>query len=730
MDNINNKNKKNEIENMYGNVLFVADLPKETTNDDLSKIFKDYHFLFASLNNLKNNTTCAQVYLESTEWATKARHELNGYVLIPTNCINAGKPIRICKYEGKGANFNRHTNIKQSLLVKNIDINMSQKEFYKIFLEFGDVSSGKIEYDENGISKGYGYIYYYDEESAENAKKSLNGKLFYGKPLNICNLIPQKRNKSNLITLFVLNIPNNVKESELKPIFEKFGTVVNVNITNKGFAYVSYSNLESASKCLSELKHNPISFPGCSNVVVKFASTKEERESNRNYLSNNNKNEEMKNANLNVQFTLYFPTSEIKTDLDLDKEIRLFIKVIMLMEYVPKEVLVDLETMSGLVTFGKISDYELFFSKYYDFCSKYQPSFECVPYENTPNDQEETMGTSSPYNQNEDFNNNKMQNENNMYNNNQNFDQRMNNDNFNRNFQNNPMNNVNNMSNMINNMNMQMNNNLYNNLRQQQMQGNNYMNNMSNMNNMNNNQMNNRNKFMQQQMNNNKNNFVENNNMNMNNLQRQPGLNPNYIVPQIYGNSNNININMNPNFIPINQFSPQQNLMMLQQQQQQKLNQQQMNYNNFILQQLKANPNMINKNNMMNNNNDINNNMRNNFRNNNNLDNRKQELDLIDQRNLQNLNPLQLQSQFNKPPINVCVPNMLDSKEQEELTNEIADSIYEIVYGKYPNDASKITGMIKEMGIEKMNMLLSKQEDLNDIIDRAHELIYSKNGIQ
>ena len=38
--------------------------------------------------------------------------------------------------------------------------------------------------------------------------------------------------------------------------------------------------------------------------------------------------------------------------------------------------------------------------------------------------------------------------------------------------------------------------------------------------------------------------------------------------------------------------------------------------------------------------------------------------------------------------------------------------------------------MIKEMGIEKMNMLLSKQEDLNDIIDRAHELIYSKNSFQ
>lgn len=83
--------------------------------------------------------------------------------------MTGGKPIRICKYESKGSN--KQTNIKQSLLVKNIDINMTQKEFYNEFLKYGDIVSGKIEYDENGISKGFGYIYYYTEESAEEAKK-------------------------------------------------------------------------------------------------------------------------------------------------------------------------------------------------------------------------------------------------------------------------------------------------------------------------------------------------------------------------------------------------------------------------------------------------------------------------------------------------------------------------------------------------------------------------------
>ena len=219
---------------------------------------------------------------------------------------------------------------------------------------------------------------------------------------------------------------------------------------------------------------------------------------------------------------------------------------------------------------------------------------------------------------------------------------------------------------------------------------------------------------------NNKNDLAEYNQINLQNQQ----LNSNYIIPQIYGNSNNININMNPHYIPINNFQPQQNLMMLNQQKQLPS---QIPIN-LLINQLKANPNLLQKINNANNlNQNLNNNLLNNLRN---KDIIKQELDIIDQRNLQNLNPVQLHSQFNKPPISVCVPNMLDSKEQEELINEIADSIYEIVYGKYPNDASKITGMIKEMGIEKMNMLLSKQEDLYEIIDRAHELIKNNGNNQ
>ena len=167
------ENPVQETEDPYSTSLYVADLPKETTIEDLQKIFQSYHFLTASLNNIKNNQTWAQVYFETKEWATKARHELNGFILKPMNGANSikeGKPIRICKYEGKV--HNKQNNIKQSLLVKNISDKMTQSEFYKLFLKYGDIVSAKIEYDENGISKGFGYIYYYKEDSAEDAKKN------------------------------------------------------------------------------------------------------------------------------------------------------------------------------------------------------------------------------------------------------------------------------------------------------------------------------------------------------------------------------------------------------------------------------------------------------------------------------------------------------------------------------------------------------------------------------
>jgi hypothetical protein len=472
------------------------------------------------------------------------------------------------------------------------------------------------------------------------------------------------------------------------------------------------------------MKADPISFPGMPNIVVKNASSKEERDANKNFMKSSEAFNYGMN-NLNIQFNCLYYNEDIKTDIDLDKEIRLFIKVVMLMDFSPKDVLVDLESMSGLVQFEKFKDYNLFLRKYQDLCEKQMPYFQCVPY-NYPFPSEENQ--SQNYNVNNNmFNNNPppmlygpksippmppdpfgddVRGNNNFRNMNinnsfQNFNNNYKNNNF-QSFQNIPQENDNNA-------------NPYPNLQ--------YSQNFSQKNNNNNKYYNGGNKnngsgnFSKNRYNNNNNkrqNYNYNNNYNNqnNNNNRRYNQRNNYSNNNNDNNNNNINNNNNnkkyiirpgDNIDLSNMKSAMQNVY-------------QMN-NPFMRQQMMPKP-QFNRNyqSMNQNNNNYFNEM-----------NKKNEIDLVAQRNLEKLNPSQLHSQFNKPPINVY-PNMLNSNEQEEIRMEIADSIYEIVYAKYPHEASKITGMINEKGIEKMNMLLSKKEDLDEIIEKAYEMIMNSRN--
>jgi hypothetical protein len=86
--------------------------------------------------------------------------------------------------------------------------------------------------------------------------------------------------------------------------------------------------------------------------------------------------------------------------------------------------------------------------------------------------------------------------------------------------------------------------------------------------------------------------------------------------------------------------------------------------------------------------------------------------------NLQNMNQ---QYHSNEPEQQVF--NNLYEEEDEDMLNEIAETIFEIVSERYPDEAPKITGMIKEKGLQTMKMLLSKKDDLYKMIEQAYEMI-------
>jgi len=97
--------------------------------------------------------------------------EVNQQLMFSNKNSNLGFPIRICRYENR---VESKDDERKSLLIKNISKSISARELYEMFQECGDIKSLKLEIDPNtGISKGYGYVYYYDEKSAKKALRNL-----------------------------------------------------------------------------------------------------------------------------------------------------------------------------------------------------------------------------------------------------------------------------------------------------------------------------------------------------------------------------------------------------------------------------------------------------------------------------------------------------------------------------------------------------------------------------
>jgi len=151
--------------------------------------------------------------------AERARKELNGAKITPKySKSKLSKPVRLCKYETKTTqeSFRNEQEVK-NLLVKNISKEVSAHQFFKTFNQFGDIRSCKLNVDSSGQSKGYGYVNYYNSESAVKAKQNLSRFPLEGKMLIITDLIPGRAVEKKRNNIYVKNIPKrNFSDDDLK----------------------------------------------------------------------------------------------------------------------------------------------------------------------------------------------------------------------------------------------------------------------------------------------------------------------------------------------------------------------------------------------------------------------------------------------------------------------------------------------------------------------------------
>lgn len=183
------------------------------------------------------------VHYETAEAATQAIKQVNGMLLNDKKVFvghHIAKKDRQSKFEEMKANF---TNI----YVKNIDYEVGDDEFRELFEKYGDVSSASIARNDEGKSRGFGFVNYIHHEDATRAVEELHDKDFHGQNLYVGRAQKkhereeelrkqyeqarqEKASKYTGVNLYVKNLTDDVDDDKLRDLFSTFGTITSTKV--------------------------------------------------------------------------------------------------------------------------------------------------------------------------------------------------------------------------------------------------------------------------------------------------------------------------------------------------------------------------------------------------------------------------------------------------------------------------------------------------------------------
>lgn len=276
-----------------GNI-FIKNLDKKIDHKSLFDTFQQFgNILSCKIELDETNESKGYGYIQfaTQEAADKAIDKVNGKML-------NGKKVFVGSFVPRKERIAEAHNKKfTNVFIKNLDEKVDDEELKKMFSAYGTIKSAVIMRDDQGKTKGFGFVNFEQPEEAEDAVSKLNDTEVDGKTIFVGRAQKKSERESELrskfeqmkmehmtkyqgVNLYIKNLDDDIDDTKLRGIFDQFGTITSAKVMgdpkgqSKGFGFVCFSSPEEATKAVTEMNGKIV---GSKPLYVALAQRKELR---------------------------------------------------------------------------------------------------------------------------------------------------------------------------------------------------------------------------------------------------------------------------------------------------------------------------------------------------------------------------------------------------------------------------------------------------------------------
>ncbi|KAF8298500.1 polyadenylate-binding protein 1 [Trypanosoma cruzi] len=237
--------------------LYVGDLDPVVTEPHLVELFKP----FGTILNVRvcrdiitqRSLGYGYVNFNSHDSAAKAMEALN-FKRVGDKCMRIMWQQRdpALRYSGNG-----------NIFVKNLKNEVDSRELSVIFKKFGDILSCKVMEDEEGKSRGYGFVHFKNDNAAKEAIENMNGEKDHADEekkmgLYVANFIRRNARLATLVAnftnVYIKQVLPTVDKEVIEKFFSKFGGITSSatckDKNGRVFAFCNFEKHEDAVKAI------------------------------------------------------------------------------------------------------------------------------------------------------------------------------------------------------------------------------------------------------------------------------------------------------------------------------------------------------------------------------------------------------------------------------------------------------------------------------------------------